>query len=106
MEPVSRCEEEILLVVFELGAEKAALQPVSALVNKKFEHKWMPQTVYTFLARLVKKNILTMRRQGRYCYYTPTISLDEYRRQRMREMLDVVFDGDIQVLMNYLNDTE
>lgn len=95
MEQISRCEEEVLLAIFELK-EEAALQQVMCAVNKKYKHDWKPQTVSTFFARLVKKGIVVMTRKGRYCYYTPVMSLEEYRIQSMKERVEVLFNGDVE----------
>lgn len=62
--------------------------------NKEFKHEWKPQTVSTFLARLVRKGYLTMIRRGRCCYYTPTILLEEYRLKNMNERIAILFGGD------------
>lgn len=102
MEPISKCEEEVLLVIFKLGAKNASLQPIRSNVNMKYRHNWCPQTVSTFLVRLVKKNILMMERRGRTCYYTPVMTLEEYQRQRIKEQFVVLFDGDKEVFKKCL----
>lgn len=104
MESISKCEEEVFLSIFRLSHDDAALQQVMGTVNEKFKHEWKPQTVSTFLTRLVRKNYLTMARKGRYCYYTPTMSLEEYRLQIMKERHDTLFDGDNQAFTECLRD--
>ena len=94
MESISKCEEEVFLSIFRLSHDDAALQQVMGTVNEKFKHEWKPQTVSTFLTRLIKKGYLRMERKGRYCYYYPLVSLEEYRAEKMRSMVELLFDGD------------
>ncbi len=37
------------------------------------------QTILTLASRLVDKNVLRVRKEGRINYYSPTISKDEYK---------------------------
>lgn len=102
MREITACEEEVLLSIFKLNPDEAALQQIWSMVNEEFKHEWKPQTVSTFLARLVRKNYLTMIRRGRHCCYTPAMSLEEYRLQNMKERLEVLFDGDVEACQTCL----
>lgn len=95
MVKISDCEEKVLKVIWECEKEPD-LKTVMNTVNEKHNMEWKPQTVSTFLARLVKKGYLTGRRQGRYTYYSPTISLEEYRREQLRRMIEFLYDGDVE----------
>ena len=95
MEHITRCEEEVILSIFRLG-ENASLQTVMDEVNKKYEHEWRPQTVSTFLGRLVRKGYLSMERSGRKVYYIPEISLEQYCRECISERCRVLFEGDME----------
>ena len=54
--PVS--EEKVMAVIWE--ANRALdLSPVKEQVNKKFHMDWRPQTVSTFLRRLVEREFLS-----------------------------------------------
>ena len=98
---LSDCEEQVMSVVW--GCKEAPdLQAVRSTVNNRFAHSWAPQTVSTFLTRLVKKGCLTMERRGRYCYYTPTISLEEYRKGKLKEDLSLFFAADPEQALDYL----
>ena len=52
MERVSRCEEQVLVTVWD-AEETPDLSAVMNRVNSRFGHGWKPQTVSTFLGRLV-----------------------------------------------------
>lgn len=92
MNKISECEEQVMIVVW--NSEKTPdLSATMRAVNKRFGHEWKPQTVSTFLHRLVEKGYLSMERKGRYCYYTPTVPLEEYRAEKMKSVVDTLFDG-------------
>lgn len=55
-ERISQCEEQVMVVVWS-SVEAPNLAAVMNAVNEKFDHAWKPQTVSTFLARLVKKRV-------------------------------------------------
>lgn len=93
MRRISECEEQTMIVVWS-SKNAPDLQTVLKSVNVRFEHAWAPQTVSTFLNRLIKKGYLRMERKGRYCYYYPKVALEEYREEKLRSIVDVLFDGD------------
>ena len=66
---LSKSEKEVMSVIFT-KEEEMRLKDIVDAVNQKFEHSWKPQTVSTFLARMIKKNYLTTYRKGRYTFYT------------------------------------
>ena len=104
---VSNCEEKILKIVMECKKEPD-LRTVMDMANETYHTTWKPQTVSTFLARLVKKGYLVGKRKGRYTYYSSTISLEEYRKERLKDMIQFWYDGDsksaikdlVQILYN------
>ena len=81
---ISTCEKFVMKVVWD-STEDLALQDIMGKVNEENAKEWKPQTVSTFLARLVRKGFLSMYRKGRYCYYQPLVSKDEYWKATMRE---------------------
>ena len=85
MERVSRCEEQVLATVWD-AEETPDLSAVMNRVNSRFGHGWKPQTVSTFLGRLVKKGFLETYRKGRYTYYLPRVSKESYKKAAVAEM--------------------
>ena len=62
---ISACEKLVMKVIWD-STEELALQEVMDGVNHENGKNWKPQTVSTFLSRLVKKGFLNMYRKGRY----------------------------------------
>ena len=65
---ISACERLVMKVIWD-STEDLALQDIMNRVNQENGKSWKPQTVSTFLARLVKKSFLRSeeRRVGKEC---------------------------------------
>lgn len=72
------------------------LETVTRKVKERFEKVWKLQTVATFMTRLQKKGYISIYKVGRYSHYHPEVAPEEYRKERLIEMIDVLFDGDVQ----------
>jgi predicted transcriptional regulator len=63
-------------------------------------------TIMTVLERLVRKEKLTRRKQGRAFLYVPTMSEDAMRQVAVRELLESFFDGSVADLVRFLGASE
>lgn len=91
---ISACERLVMKIIWD-STEDLALQEVMERVNQENEKCWKPQTVSTFLTRLVRKGYLTVYRKGRYSYYQPTVSRDEFWKATMMENARFFTKGDV-----------
>lgn len=97
MTKISECEEKVMKTVWECK-EAPDLKTVMLAVNEKHNESWKPQTVSTFLQRLVAKEYLVGTREGRYVYYAPIISLEDYRREQLKNVIEFLYDGNVESL--------
>ena len=67
--------------------EELALSELVEMVNKRFNKTWRPQTISTYLAHLVRKGYLSMRRQGKVFLYHPEVSEKDYRATQIDELV-------------------
>ena len=81
---ISACEKLVMKVIWD-SPEELALQEIMTRVNTDNHKEWKPQTVSTFLTRLVRKGFLTLYRKGRYCFYQPLVSKHEFWGATMKE---------------------
>lgn len=88
---ISACERMVMRVIWDTE-EELDLRHVMDNVNEKFKKEWKPQTVSTFLARLVRKGYLTGRRQGRYTYYKAVVKETDFKFSTVSENISF-FDG-------------
>lgn len=91
---ISMCERYVMKVIWD-SEESLALQEIMDTVNRENGKEWKPQTVSTFLSRLVKKGYLELYRKGRYCYYRPLVSKQEFWQATMEENARYFTRGDV-----------
>ena len=91
---ISACERLVMKIIWD-STEDLALQEVMDRVNEENGKQWKPQTVSTFLARLVRKGFLTSYRKGRYSYYVPSVSKEEFWKKTMEENARFFTKGDM-----------
>lgn len=87
-EYASRCELKVMKVLWE-SKEDLSLQPIMMAANDNTGNDWKPQTISTFLARLVKKGWIEGYRKGRYVYYRPLITRTEWIIAAVAEDCDI-----------------
>ena len=86
------------------STEDLALQDIMNRVNQENGKSWKPQTVSTFLARLVKKSFLTVYRKGRYSFYQPAVSKEDFWKATVQENARYFDKEEIQVLKKKLDE--
>lgn len=96
-------EKITMKCVWDLG-DGARLANIMAQANDIYEKNWKPQTVSTFLGKLVRKGYLEQYREGRYYYYKILIDKHTYRCQMIRDELDFWNDGDVEAFCDELFD--
>lgn len=87
MEKLTECEELVMKTVWDAG-EELSLTEIMQRVNENYHKEWKPQTVSTFLGRLVRKGYLRHYRQGRVFFYQILIPLEEYKGQQAQEFVE------------------
>lgn len=92
IDTLSDCELFIMKIIWR-SEESLSLQEIVERVNRIYKKNWKPQTVSVFLGRIVKKNLLTSKRQGRQFFYYPTISEEDYCKKEAVKTVDSLGDG-------------
>ena len=70
-------ETLIMKCIWDAGREMS-LSEILAQVNQTYDKDWKSQTVSTFLAKLVQKGFVRMKREGRRISYEVLVSEGEY----------------------------
>ena len=60
-------------------------------------------TVMTMLERLARKQLVTRRKTGRHFVYAPQVDRDTVRQRALRQLLDSLFDGSREHLVEFLS---
>lgn len=104
MEDYTLSDSELYVMkVIWRSEESLSLQEIAESVNRIYRKNWKPQTVSVFLGRIVKKNLLTSKRQGRQFFYYPTITEEEYCRKEAVKCVDSLGDGKADVFFAALS---
>ena len=101
IQPISDCEEMIMSIIW--GNENININELVNLLNIKFKKEWKPQTVCTFITRLKKKEFIDTYKKGRYTYYTPLVTIDEYRAYKFNYINKVLFNDNIEKMEEYVD---
>jgi BlaI family penicillinase repressor len=75
--------------------------PLSSLdvVARLHDQGWNEKTVKTFLNRLVKKNVVSYKKDGRRYLYSPVVMREAFLAQESEGFLDKIFKGDMKELL-------
>ncbi|MCH5261619.1 MAG: BlaI/MecI/CopY family transcriptional regulator [Lachnospiraceae bacterium] len=101
LENLTDCEQLVMKTVWD-AADELSLMEIMQRVNDKYHKNWKPQTVSTFLARLVRKGYLRHYRQGRVFFYKILIPLEEYKGQLTSDYVDFWCSGKADELISAL----
>lgn len=98
---LSEAEREIMQVLWEMGEPVT----VSGLLSEFEDSKgWKPQTLNTFLTRLVAKGYLESQKRGNANVYSPLISKTEFESQEASEFIEKNYGGSTKRLIAALVD--
>ncbi len=101
MEKLTTCEELVMKTIWD-ASEELSLTEIMQRVNEKYHKEWKPQTVSTFLARLVRKGYLQYYRKGRVFFYQTLVPLEEYRGQQAKEFVEFWHHGNADEFLRSL----
>ncbi len=101
-ERISDAEHAVMEVIWDRGTATAA--EVCEVVCEKRD--WSLATVKTLLSRLVQKQAIATRPDGRRFIYTPMIERADYVGGESRRLVDRLFGGKAASLVAHLAETE
>ncbi len=102
---LSKCEGMVMKTIWS-SDDILTMQEITVKVNALFHQTWKTQTVSTYLARLVKKEYLSMERQGRLFYYHPLIAEEEYARREITKCMDMWGNAKTGALLSAFTQTK
>lgn len=101
--PLTESEKITMKCVWDIG-DGARLSCIMTLANDKYGKEWKPQTVSTFLGKLVRKGFVEQYRDGRYFYYRILIDKHTYRTQMIRDDVEFWDDDSLEMYISELFD--
>lgn len=97
IEKLTESEEVVMKAAWDYEKEPE-LKNVVQRVNDVYGKSWKPQTVSTFLGKLVKKGYLKMQRNGKIYTYKVLVSEEVYNREQLRHLYFFLYKNDKEVL--------
>ena len=101
--PLTESEKITMKCVWDIG-DGARLSRIMTLANDKYGKEWKPQTVSTFLGKLVRKGFVEQYRDGRYFYFRILIDKHTYRTQMIRDDVEFWDDDSLEMYISELFD--
>lgn len=92
---ISEAELEIMKVLWQAD-EPITAQDVSAALKSK---DWKYSTIATLFSRMVDKGAVTYEKRGRFFYYTPLISEQEYKADQTKSFVSRLYNGSVKNLV-------
>ncbi len=102
---LSDSEKEILSWMWEADREYS-YKDVFLKFGENSDKQWKKQTISTFLTRMEKKGVISIRKTDGKYYYKPALNKCQYERKRARYILDSFFCGSLNQFMVALNGGE
>ena len=101
---ISDAEWEVMKIFWMRSVPCTANDIVEALA---YNTEWKPNTIKTLIARLVKKNALGYKEEGRNYLYYPLVPEEECIKAENRSFLLKVYDGALKpMLVNFLQEEQ
>lgn len=92
---ITDAEYEIMCVLWNSDE----LLTVADIIKKLDNNDWSASTVATFMARLLKKEVISCERKGKVNYYYPVLKQSEYAIDETENLLAKMFKGSIKNLV-------
>ena len=100
---ISEAETKVLEVFWSAPGPLSAEEVVAAMHN---DRDWSAGTICTFLTRLVKKQALSARPDGRRYLYRPLIRREDYVHEQSRNLIDRLFGGRIAPFLTQFSERQ
>lgn len=94
-EELTAAEKLVMKTIWDHEEQEMSLSEITRYVNEEYGKGWAPQTVSTFLAHLVRKEYVKMKREGRRISYEILIPISSYKAQESRKYVNFWNKGSI-----------
>lgn len=97
---ISEAEFQVMKVIW--GKSPVSTTEVVTELEKTTD--WKPKTIQALLSRLVKKDVLSFKREGRVFVYTPLVKESDYLSQESDSFLKRFYNGTLNAMVvNFLD---
>lgn len=97
---ISEAEFQVMKVIWE----KSPVSTTEVVTELEKTTDWKPKTIQTLLSRLVKKDVLSFKREGRVFVYTPLVKESDCLSQESDSFLKRFYNGTLNAMVvNFLD---
>ncbi|GAK13672.1 BlaI/MecI/CopY family transcriptional regulator [Geomicrobium sp. JCM 19039] len=102
MQKMSQSEKQIMEIIWR---NEGALTTAEILQRLPDGKDWKQNTVITFLARLIEKDLVKANRMGRANHYDACLTEEEYRALETKQFISDVHKGSVSGFLQTLTDS-
>lgn len=95
MNNISEAELEIMKVLWKADEPLTA----QAVLEKISDRDWKYSTIATLFKRMVEKGSVSYEKKGRFFFYTPLISENDYKKEQTKTFVSRLYDGSVKNLV-------
>lgn len=101
---LTNCETLVMKCIWDAEGE-ISVQEIIDKAAKVYGKEMKRTTASTFILRLRDKGYIAGRSEGRNVYYSPAVSLEDYKRSRAKDYLEFWYDGSLSCAVAMLCET-
>lgn len=106
MKELTNAESMVMKTIWTQQQEMG-LHAIMTLTNETYGKDWKPQTVSTYIAKLVNKEFIRMKNSGRKAVYEVMIPEAAYRKYQNKKFVEFWNNGStVEFLRTYYEDQE
>ena len=94
---ISDSEFEVMKIIWEIHPVRA--KQINELLSTKKD--WTEQTIKTLINRLLKKEAISFKQEGRTYLYYPLINQEDYINRESKSFLHKFYDGSLNAMFSY-----
>jgi len=98
---LSETEMQVMQTIWELATPVTVAQLLDIFNESK---SWKTSTLSTILARLIEKGFLTKKMKGKVNFYDVSVTLENYQKYEIQNLLTNSFGGNIKTFVAALVD--
>ncbi len=94
---ISDSEFEVMKIIWELNPIRT--KEITELLSTKKD--WTEQTIKTLINRLLNKDAISFKKEGRTYFYYPLIDEKDYINKESKSFLQKFYDGSLNAMFSY-----
>lgn len=98
LEKLTESEEIVMKAVWDSHKEPV-LSDITERLSGRYGKEWAPQTVSTFLSKLVRKDYLLLHRNGKRYTYEVLVREREYQKAQLKHLAMFLYNGNKEQLL-------